>query len=630
MFNKPIFTNKLITTPLQKLINAIKGTNQNHIKSYNEMQQRLHEEQMKVSEEIEKNKAYERLFEESTDALAVLEDGIIVQCNKAAMRMMRVKDKSKIIGFKPGELSLGYQPDGERSEKKAEKLIELASKNGTQHFEWVHNGIDRKKYWFDITLTPVSLKNHNVVYATLRNITLIKKNETAIVAHKNRLYRLANKDKLTGLPNRRYFSEHLEEALERAKRHETMLAVLFIDLDRFKPINDSLGHAVGDKVLQEVAARLQDATGKEDLLARLGGDEFIVSMENLQHENAPSIVSQKILQALTEPIYVDEHTLYISCSIGISLYPRDDGSVHNLIKYADAAMYKAKAEGRNNYQYYSSDLTEIALLRVSMEAKLRESLKNKDFIVYYQPQVNAKENRVIGMEALVRWNPETDELISPDKFISLAEETGLIVEIDNFVIKTALIQMRKWYDAGLKPGVLSLNISMNHLECKNCVHSLKKILSKTKCKAEWISFEITENLIMSHPERAMKTLDELHDMGIKISIDDFGTGYSSLSYLKRLPIDKLKIDRSFVTPLPEDEDSRGIVKAIIDLSKSLHIDVIAEGVENDAQKKFLIEHGCHNIQGYLYGKPMTSQMMEKMLRDDKASGETNRVAMTFF
>lgn len=622
-----IFTNKLITVPLNKLIHAINKTNQKQyeqvdldilpcgsdtelpllFESYNRMQER-------IEEEVGKNKAFQSFFDGSSDALAVVDDGIITECNKTAMTMMRVRDKKKIIGFRPGELSPGYQPDGERSEVKADRLIHLALTKGTQKFDWTHIGTDKKKTWLEITLTPISLKDRDVIYASLRDITVRKKAETSILAHKNRLHRLANNDPLTGLPNRMYFSEQLEQAMSKAKRHETMLAVLFIDLDRFKPINDSLGHFIGDKVLQEVATRLQVNIRKEDTLARLGGDEFVILMENLVYENNPSILAQKILDALREPIYIDDHILYVSGSIGISLYPKDDGSVHNLIKYADAAMYKAKAEGRNNYQYYSSDLTEIARLRVSLEADLREALKNEEFIVHYQPQVDAKNEALIGMEALVRWSPSEEIMNSPSKFIALANETGLIVEIDRWVMKEALAQIAQWYKLGLNPGVLSLNISMKQLQNENCMPFLKKTLKETECKPEWISFEVTESHIMSHPEQAIETLNKLHDLGIKVAIDDFGTGYSSLSYLKRLPIDKLKIDKSFVKDLPENEEDVGIVKAIIALSKSLNIDVIAEGVETNEQKLFLLEHGCDDIQGFIYGKPMPSTKMEELLK----------------
>jgi len=283
------------------------------------------------------------------------------------------------------------------------------------------------------------------------------------------------------------------------------------------------------------------------------------------------------------------------------------------LKYADAAMYKAKDEGRNNFQFYSAEMTERAFEHVAMEASLRQALEKEEFIVYYQPQMDGIEDKLIGMEALVRWKHPTMGLVSPAKFIPIAEETGLIVPLDQWVMKTAMRQIVQWYEKGFNPGVLALNLAMKQLQQKDFITMFESLIQETGCKPEWLELEVTEGQIMLNPEDAVATLSEISDMGIELAIDDFGTGYSSLSYLKRLPIDKLKIDQSFVRELPYDEEDAAIAKAVIALSQSLNLSVIAEGVETVAQKDFLIENGCKNIQGYFYGRPMPAEEMKTIL-----------------
>lgn len=427
-----------------------------------------------------------------------------------------------------------------------------------------------------------------------------------------KLKTLANYDSLTGLPNRYLFNDRLAQAIERSKRHNNELALLFVDLDRFKQINDSLGHSLGDKVLQTVASRLNGCIRKEDSLARLGGDEFLILMDDLNKGENASILAQKIIDCLAEPIYIHEHTFYVTASVGISLYPHDDRNINNLLMYADTAMYKAKKEGKNNFQFYSSELTALAVDNVVMQANLHSALENGEFVVYYQPQINAKTLQHTGMEALVRWKHPTMGLIGPSKFLSVAEETGFIVELDQWVMKRAIKQIVQWYEKGFFPGILALNLSIKQLHKKDFIPSFKEMFSETGCNTEYIEFEVSENQIMNHPEDAISVLNELRDMGIGLSIDDFGTGYFSLSYLKRLPINKLKIDKTFIDGLPEDEEDIGIARAIIALAKSLKLGVIAEGVETKEQRDFLVENGCENIQGYFYSKPLLAHEMEKI------------------
>ncbi len=428
-----------------------------------------------------------------------------------------------------------------------------------------------------------------------------------------KLKTLAHFDSLTGLPNRELFYDLLSQSIKKAKRHKNELALLFVDLDRFKQINDSLGHTLGDKVLQAVAARLNNCIRKEDSLARLGGDEFIILMDDLKKGENASLLAQKIIDSLAEPIYIDEHTFYVTASIGISLYPQDDKDLHTLLRYADTAMYKAKKEGKNNFQFYASEMTDLAVENVVMQANMHTALENGEFVVYYQPQINAETLQHIGMEALVRWEHPSMGLITPSMFLSLAEETGFIVSLDQWVMKRAMNQMLQWKKKGLNPGILALNLSVKQLHQKDFISLFKSMLIETGCNAECLELEVTESQIMNHPEDAITVLNKLRNMGIELAIDDFGTGYSSLSYLKRLPIAKLKIDKTFICGLPDDEEDVGIAKAVIALAKSLKLSVIAEGVETQEQRDFLVKHGCENIQGYYYSKPLLAHEMEKML-----------------
>ena len=454
-----------------------------------------------------------------------------------------------------------------------------------------------------------------VSIGSVQDITKQQLLENMLQEQKDILSHLAHHDTLTELPNRTLLHDRLFQAIQKAKRDDAKFAVLFLDLDHFKEINDSLGHDVGDEVLKEVSKRFKSIMRQEDTLARLGGDEFTVIMENLKEGQDASILAQKLLTSLSKPVIVNENFLYLSCSIGISLYPSDGDSVQDLLKYADAAMYKAKEEGRSNFQFYSAEMTALAFERVVMEASLRSGLESEEFEVYYQPQVNARAQKIVGMEALVRWQHPKMGLVFPSKFIPLAEATGLIIKLDRYIMKTAMQQVSRWYADGLSPGVLALNLSIKQLQQKDLISFVESLLLETGCKAEWVEFEVTESQIMKNVQEAIGVLKQLSQLGVMIAIDDFGTGYSSLSYLKRLPIDKLKIDQSFVRDLPDDEEDAAITKAVIVLAQSLKLDIIAEGVETKEQKEFIVESGCSNIQGYYYSKAVPKEMMQILLKN---------------
>jgi diguanylate cyclase (GGDEF)-like protein/PAS domain S-box-containing protein len=475
---------------------------------------------------------------------------------------------------------------------------------------------------FDIVAT--SIKNSDGTISkmeVIRNVTDQKNIQAELLKQKEELDYQAHHDALTGLPNRILFNDRLEHSIKQNYRDNTKMALLFIDLDHFKEINDSLGHIIGDDVLKVITKRLKSIIRDVDTISRLGGDEFTIIISNIKDIQDISVLARKILKIIAKSIEIDTHELYVSSSIGISLYPDDGSEAQNLIKYADAAMYKAKNEGRNNFQFYSSEMTELAFERVVMESSFRASLKNDDFIVYYQPQVDGLNDKIIGMEALVRWNHPSMGIVSPSKFIPLAESTGLIVDLDRYVMKTAMKQLSKWYAKGLNPGVLALNLSVKQLKEDDFIDNLQAIIHSTNCRAQWIELEVTEGQVMSNPEESIKILNEISSLGLDLAVDDFGTGYSSLSYLKKLPISKLKIDQEFVRELPHDEDDVAIAKAVIALAKSLNLDIIAEGVETQEQKKFLIENGCKNIQGYFYSRPMPADEIEELLLKDSILGK---------
>jgi len=532
--------------------------------------------------------------------------------NKLFLEDAGLKSNDEIIGKNDFELPWG---DTEAQMYRDDDTKVMNSGISKINFEEMQTKKDRKTIVVLTSKVPLKDAQKNIigVLGSYADITVQRKIKEELKKQKDILAHQAHHDALTGLPNRVLFNDRLEQAIEKAKRHESKVALLFIDLDHFKEINDSLGHDTGDKILKETTRRLEKTIRGEDTVARLGGDEFTVIIEDLTQGQDASFLAQKILHALVKPITIEGNVLYVSSSIGISLYPDDGDSSANLLKYADSAMYKAKYEGRNNFQFYSAEMTEIALERVIIETSLREALKGKDFVVYYQPQVNGLNNKIVGMEALVRWQHSSMGLISPVKFIPIAESTGLIIELDRLVMRTAMTQFVQWHKEGLNPGVLAMNLSIKQIQRKDFIAVFKSLLIETGCKSEWVTLELTEGQIMNNPEESIKVLNQIKDIGVELAVDDFGTGYSSLAYLKKLPIDKLKIDRAFIKDLPDDDEDAGITRAVIALAKSLNLKLIAEGVETQEQKDFIVDNGCHNIQGYFYSKPIPADEMRSFL-----------------
>ena len=424
----------------------------------------------------------------------------------------------------------------------------------------------------------------------------------------------AHHDMLTNLPNRTLFHDRLKQAIKQARRHGSKIGVLFLDLDHFKSINDSMGHEVGDELLIEVARRLKGQIRQTDTLARLGGDEFVIVLDGIDDNDVVVAITQNLLQSMETPIELSEQSFYVTISAGVAIYPDDGETPENLLKHADTAMYQAKDDGRNTYQFYTQEMTEKAFERIAMGSSFRNALEKEEFIVHYQPQADAETGRLVGMEALVRWcHPDMGQVL-PSKFLSFANDTGLIVPMDEQVMRTAMGQITRWHRNDLQPGVLALNLSMRHLQSENFIADILRLLEETGCQPQWLEFEVTEGQIMTNPSAAIAVLHRIKDLGISLAIDDFGTGYSSLSQLKRLPIDRLKIDRSFVRELPNDEEDAVISRTVIALAQNMGLSVVAEGVENDRQRNFLQRNGCRYLQGHLYGRPMPAGDLERRLQ----------------
>jgi len=424
----------------------------------------------------------------------------------------------------------------------------------------------------------------------------------------------ANYDSLTGLPNRTLLHDRLKQAVY-AQRTPRNIAVVFMDLDHFKFVNDSLGHSAGDKLLKAMGERLRATLREGDTVGRVGGDEFVLILADQNNEEVIFRAMQRISAKVAEPIMVEGKELYVTCSAGISLYPQDGPDVDTLLKNADAAMYRAKEHGRSNFQFYTSEMNDRVNERLALEGALRRALERQEFLLHYQQKVDLRSGAIIGAEALVRWMHPEWGLVRPARFISLAEETGLIVPLGEWVLREACRQTRAWLDQGLKPGTVSVNLSARQFRQQDLVRMVSRILEETGLEPARLEMELTESMVMHNVDAAIAILQGLKQLGVRLSVDDFGTGYSSLSYLKDLPIDTLKIDRSFVRDIGagEEADEGVLAQAIISLAHALHLKVIAEGVETDPQMRFLRRHSCDEVQGFFHGEPVAPEQHARLL-----------------
>ncbi len=477
--------------------------------------------------------------------------------------------------------------------------------------------------FFDALIVDIIIVS--IVLVFMSRISTLKQEIKAQQETEKHLRILAHYDSLTNLPNRTFFRTLLTRALAYAERYKISMAVLFIDLDHFKRINDTLGHVAGDQLLREVTARLLKAVRSFDYLARmddgqvsdvisrLGGDEFVLLLHNLSNEQDAGKVALRILKDISAPYKIGDEEIFITASIGIAIYPTDGVDGDELIKNADIAMYHAKATMKNNHQYYSHAMNARTMESLTIENMLHKALERDEFLLYYQPKKSVAEGRINGMEALLRWKRPDTGMIPPAQFIPIAEENGLIYPIGEWALRTACMQNRAWQDAGYDPVTVSVNLSCHQFNQRNLVEMVSNALDDAGLDPRYLELEITESALMKNPDEAIGTLRELKGLGIKISIDDFGTGYSSLHYLSRLPLDSLKIDRSFVMNLETSPDDRVIIDAIISLGRNLKLNLVAEGVETEGQLAFLREHGCDDIQGYLLSKPRPAEEIPELL-----------------
>jgi diguanylate cyclase (GGDEF)-like protein len=418
---------------------------------------------------------------------------------------------------------------------------------------------------------------------------------------------LANYDSLTQLPNRELLQDRMTQAIAQATRQQTLVGLLLLDLDRFKLVNDTLGHDFGDELLKEVASRVKSCIRASDTLSRLGGDEFVVILNGIETASDAAKVARKVIDTLSRPIVLNGHEVVVTGSIGISLFPNDGRERNALLSNADVAMYRAKEQGRNHFQFYTEGMNAATIERLTLENDLRHAVERDELVLHYQPLLELASGRITGVEALVRWQHPEQGMIPPIQFIPLAEETGLIASIGTWVLREACAQMKRWINDGADPMVVSVNLSSHQFHREDMLRTVTEALEQTGLDPSLLSLEITESSLMVNPDEAVVTLCLLHSMGVGISIDDFGTGYSSLGYLKRFPISTLKIDRSFINDLTENPEDSAIVRAVLAMAHSLSIGVVAEGVETEYQLEFLREAGCDIIQGYHLSKPLSPE-----------------------
>ena len=550
-------------------------------------------------------------FESAAEGIMITdEDTRIIAINKSF---------TEISGYTEEDV-LGHIPNALHSDKHDEHFYQEMWSALTRDGRWRGEIWNKRKsgetYPESLTLTVVKDADGKVI-----NYVGVFADISESRHSQNRLYELANHDSLTGLPNRRLFNELMGHGIKRAERKQNQIALLFVDLDRFKAINDTLGHEVGDKLLFQVSRRISCAVRESDAVARVGGDEFLVMMDHLRDAEDAAMVAKKIINTLQTEFIIDGRELFIGASIGIAIYPEDSTDVDGLIKAADIAMYQVKHEGKNNYCFYSADLSENAVERFTLENQLRRALERNQFEVFYQPQISLESGRIVGAEALIRWRHPELGMVSPAKFIPLAEETGLIVPIGEWVLCESARQAMQWTSQGHALQWISVNVSGVQIQRSNFPDTVYGILVETGCEPGLLELEITESTVMHNTEFVIGVFDRIKRLGVRLAIDDFGTGYSSLSHLKRLPLDKLKIDQSFVRGLPHNANDAAIASAINALAHNLGFTVIAEGVETTEQADFLRQIGCNEAQGYLYSHPVPASEFALLLETDGLKGQ---------
>lgn len=530
--------------------------------------------------------------------LFIEEDGKIIDANMVAVNAYGY-EYQELLSMNIEELRASSFNCVMPAETKGESLKGVP-------YETLHQRKDKSSFYVEVYSNGTLIDGNYIQLDVIRDITERKTTE-------EKFYRLAYYDAVTDLPNKKHFSEHMFKAIGQAKEEKEMIAVLFADLDRYKKINDTMGHIIGDKLLKAVADRFKTLTSNSVFAARAGGDEFIFVQTQIKSAEEAAELAYKILKLIKTPFELEGEEIHITASIGISLYPVHGEDAVSLMKTADISMHRVKNNSRNNYEFYTTGINKEAYENIVIENSLHHALDNNELVLHYQPKFNALTGKVIGMEALVRWQSPKLGLVSPGKFITLAEETGLIVPIGNWVLRNACIQNKLWQDLGYSPMRVAVNLSIRQFEEINLLKLVEDILKDTGLDPRYLELEVTETMAIKNMDIIVSTLRKLKDMGIHIALDDFGTGYSSLKYLRNIPIDTVKIDKVFINDISSNSSYSAIIDAIIDIANKLKLGIIAEGVETEEQSSFLIGKRCYEMQGFLFSKPVTKDELEAML-----------------
>ena len=551
----------------------------------------------------EQRKILSGALEQTADLVMITDvDGIIEYVNPA-FETITGFTKEEVIGEKPRFLRSGKQ-DNAFYKNMWDTILSGNVYNGVL----INKRKDGSHYYEEKTITPIRSKDNQITYFIATGKDISERMRT-----QERLHYMAHHDSLTKLPNRTLFLDRLRQAMARARWHNRLVAVMFMDLDRFKNINDTLGHNTGDQLLIQLTQRLGNSIRAGDTIARFGGDEFAVLLDDIASEKDVSQLAKKILDTLAPVFHIDQREFFITASIGVSIFPTDGEDYDTLLRNADVAMYRAKDMGRNNFQFYSNEMSARAFERLTLENSLRHALKRNELFLLYQPQISLADNKIAGVEALLRWQHPDLGIISPSEFVPLLEETGLIVEVGDWVLKTACKQAYLWHQAGYDSLSLSVNLSGRQFNNPDFTKTFHNIIQECQIKPALLELELTESMLMRNASKTISALNSLSQLGVRIAVDDFGTGYSSLNYLRRFPITTLKIDRSFIRDVDEDTDDAAITSAIIVMAQSLNLNVIAEGVETGSQLEFLKKLNCDQIQGNYFSSPVTPGSLGRML-----------------
>jgi diguanylate cyclase (GGDEF)-like protein/PAS domain S-box-containing protein len=554
---------------------------------------------------LESERRYRSLVEWSPDAIIVHQNAVVRYVNPAAAKLAQVDNAAEMIG---DNIFSFIHPDfREASIERYKRRVEKRRKSGkTLETDLKVVLKDGTPFIGEVNSILIEIDGNPATLTMIKDVTARHQAE-------NQLKQLAYFDSLTGLPNRRMFKESLTGGLERMEKGSHDLAVLFLDIDRFKYINDTFGHLFGDKILQIIGERLKACVGERGTMARMGGDEFTMVLEPVTHSEQILSMAKDMLAQFRDPILIDDHELMLTPSIGIAVAPFDGEDADTLMRHADAAMYRSKEQGGNQFAFYTTAISVNHYERIVLENDLRRALERKEFLLHYQPKLDAKTRKIVSMEALVRWWRPGNGMVSPGAFIPLAEETGLIIALGEWVLREACRQNKAWQEHGYPPMRVAVNVSAKQFHQSNVVEMIQRVLDETGLEPEWLEIEITESTIMKNAEGVIATVQQLKRMGVHIAIDDFGTGYSSLGYLRRFHLNTLKIDRSFLQDVLVDSENAIIVSAIINLAHNLKLNVVAEGVETEEQLAFLIEQGCDEVQGYLFSPPISAEKFASLL-----------------